>query len=270
MDLAMSALLGGAAIALYLYASWVEFTLVNGDAHPLRGWRGFACWLAAALHGAALWEGFFAATGVDFGFFNVMALAALLVVLLALLNALGKRGDRLGLVVFPLAAILLGLKLLLLASPHPLHETSLPMQAHILASLLAFSLLNIAAAQALLLAAQDWQLRRKHPLPLLRALPSVQGMERLLFQLIAAGFTLLSLSLLTGLAYVEDLFAQHLAHKTVLSILAWLVFALLLGGRFYYGWRGQTAIRWTLVGFATLLLAYFGSKMVLELILHRT
>lgn len=94
-------------------------------------------------------------------------------------------------------------------------------------------------------------------------------METLLFQLIGVGFGLLSVSLLSGLMFLENLFTQHLAHKTVLSILAWIVFAVLLWGRAYRGWRGQVAIRWTLGGFFSLMLAYFGSKMVLEIILDR-
>ena len=265
----MTGLGAGGAILLYLYASWAEFAAAERHVPPLRDWRNWVPWLAALLHGAALHESFFAAAGIDFGFFNVMAMAALLVVVLVLVTQLGKPGDRLGLVVFPLAAVLLGLKLLAPAAPHHLHDTSLPMQAHILSSLLSFSLLNIAAAQALLLAAQEWQLRHKHPVPVLSALPPLQGMERLLFQLIASGLALLSVALLTGMAFVDNLFAQHLAHKTVLSILAWLIFALLLAGRRYYGWRGRTAIRWTLGGFGILLLAYFGTKLVLELILHR-
>ncbi|MEY3785905.1 MAG: hypothetical protein RLZ75_110, partial [Pseudomonadota bacterium] len=72
-----------------------------------------------------------------------------------------------------------------------------------------------------------------------------------------------------GFIFIENLFAQHLVHKTVLSILAWIIFTGLLIGRSRYGWRGQTAIQWTLIGFILLLLAYFGSKLVLELILHR-
>ena len=95
-------------------------------------------------------------------------------------------------------------------------------------------------------------------------------MEKLLFQLIGAGFVLLSISLISGLLFVEDLFAQHLVHKTVLSIIAWFVFGILLAGRIWQGWRGQTAIRWTLGGFLALMLAYFGSKIVLELILNRS
>ena len=94
-------------------------------------------------------------------------------------------------------------------------------------------------------------------------------METLLFQMLALGFLLLTLSLLTGFLFLEDMFAQHLVHKTVLSLLAWLLFAVLLLGHWWLGWRGQTAIRWTIAAFVLLMLAYFGSKFVLELILHR-
>ena len=103
----------------------------------------------------------------------------------------------------------------------------------------------------------------------MRALPPLAIMERMLFQLIAVGFVLLTLSLLSGFVYLENMFAQHLVHKTILSILAWAVFGVLLLGRRLYGWRGKVAVRWTLSGIALLLLAYFGSKLVLELILQR-
>jgi ABC-type uncharacterized transport system permease subunit len=94
-------------------------------------------------------------------------------------------------------------------------------------------------------------------------------MESLLFEMIGAGFALLTLALVSGFAFLEDMLAQHLVHKTVLSTLAWLVFGALLIGRFRYGWRGKTAIIWTLSGFVILILAYVGSKAVLELILQR-
>ena len=143
--------------------------------------------------------------------------------------------------------------------------------AHIASSLIAYSLLNIAALQALFVAIQDHYLRNhRTDNALMRSLPSLQAMESLMFQLIAAGLLFLTLSLMSGFLFLDDMFAQHLAHKTVLSLLAWLVFAILLVGRQRFGWRGQTAIRWTLGGFMALMLAYFGSKMVLELILKRT
>ncbi len=88
--------------------------------------------------------------------------------------------------------------------------------------------------------------------------------------MIATGLLFLTLSLVSGFVFIEDLFAQHLVHKTVLAIVAWVTFSSLLVGKIKYGWRGQTAVKWTLAGFILLLLAYFGSKLVLELILHRT
>jgi ABC-type uncharacterized transport system permease subunit len=94
-------------------------------------------------------------------------------------------------------------------------------------------------------------------------------MESLLFQMIATGYALLTLALVTGILFLEDIFAQHLVHKTVLSIIAWLVFGILLWGRWRFGWRGRVAIRWTIGGFIFLMLAYFGSKFVLELVLNR-
>ncbi len=94
-------------------------------------------------------------------------------------------------------------------------------------------------------------------------------MEQFLFQLITAGVILLTLSLMTGFLYVEDLFAQHLVHKTVLSLAAWLVFSILLWGRWRFGWRGRKAIRWTMAGFAVLLLAYLGTKFVIEFVIAR-
>jgi ABC-type uncharacterized transport system permease subunit len=95
-------------------------------------------------------------------------------------------------------------------------------------------------------------------------------LEDLLFKLITAGFVLLTVSLGSGMVFIDDIFAQHLVHKTLLSILAWLVFAILLWGRWRYGWRGSVAVRLTLVGIVLLLLSYFGSKFVLENILGRS
>ena len=103
----------------------------------------------------------------------------------------------------------------------------------------------------------------------LKALPPLVQLESLLFRTIAVGFGLLTATLLTGVLFVENLFAQHLVHKTVLSILSWLAFGALLYGRRRHGWRGAKAVRWTLAAMGLLVLAYFGSKGVLELVLHR-
>ena len=114
---------------------------------------------------------------------------------------------------------------------------------------------------------QDHHLHQRHPGGFIRALPPLQTMESLLFEMIGAGFVLLTLALVSGFTFLEDMFAQRLAHKTILSITAWIVFGALLWGRLRFGWRGQKALIWTLSGFVVLMLAYFGSKVVIELIL---
>ncbi len=134
-------------------------------------------------------------------------------------------------------------------------------------SVVAYSLIMLGAIQALLLAYQDYSIRTHNPGGFIRYLPPMHDMETLLFQFLGFGFVCLSASLLTGFLFLEDIFAQHLVHKTVLSIVAWFILAVLLFGRFQFGWRGKTAIRWTLFAFAFLMLAYFGSKLVLEFIL---
>lgn len=141
--------------------------------------------------------------------------------------------------------------------------------AHIALSITAYALLTIAAALAIALARLDQRLRKRQPLGWLGILPSVEALDAGMFQAVGAGFALLTLALFSGFVFVEDLFDQHLIHKTVLSCLAWVVFALLLFGRWRFGWRGRTAVRWVLSGFALLVLAYFGAKLVLESILGR-
>ena len=113
---------------------------------------------------------------------------------------------------------------------------------------LGIALLPLAMVQALLLAIQDHHLRNRQPGGFVRALPPLKTMETLLFQMIGAGFALLTLSLVTGILFLEDILAQHLVHKTVLSFVAWVIFAVLLWGRWRFGWRGRKAIRWTQTG----------------------
>lgn len=229
----------------------------------------YLAWLAALMHTAytvSTWQYYH---GFSVSFFSTGSLVALIVALLLLIAALNKPVEKLGLAVLPIAALMLMLELNFDDKPQLLHVYNWQMSTHILTSIIAFSLLNIAALQAILLAIQDQQLKSHPPKRFIHSLPPLQTMEALLFQMLGAGVFFLSISLISGFVFVENLFAQHLVHKTVLSILAWLIFSSLLLGRSRYGWRGQLAIQWTLIGFVSLLLAYFGSKMVLELILHR-
>jgi len=229
----------------------------------------FLAWLGVVFHSAYLWTIFQQHNDFNFSFFNAAALVAVFLVLLLLFAALDKPVEKLGIGIFPLAAVLLGLDMIFPEKTHPLAAHNWEMSTHIFTSIIAYSLLNIAALQAIFLAIQDQQLRSHHPKRLMLALPPLQAMETLLFQMIAAGLFFLTASLLSGFIFIDDLFAQHLVHKTVLSIFAWVIFSGLLIGRFRYGWRGGIAIQWTLIGFVLLLLAYFGTKLVLELILKK-
>ena len=270
-----TSLFGASAVIAYLAAAAALAHSLHTDyaATADSAWRRLRIlslgWLAAVLHAASLSDMCDRAGTVNFSFLSVSSLAGLSIVGILLVAALSRPVDKLGVILFPLNAALVLMKLAVPEEAHTLKVYSWQMDVHILASMLAYSFLNMAALQALLLALQDWHLRSRHAKGVIRSLPPLQTMEKLLFQLIGAGFALLGLSLLSGFLFVENLFAQHLVHKTVLSILAWLVFGTLLAGRVRRGWRGQTAIRWTLGGFASLMLAYFGSKMVLEWLLHR-
>lgn len=221
------------------------------------------------LHAVALYPTLITDAGLNLAFFNAASLIGLLTALLLLLATLIRPLESLGIILLPMAALTIALMFAYPSERLANTTSSWQLDLHILLSILAYSLLVIAAIQALLLSIQEHQLRHRRPGGLIRALPPLQIMESLLMQLIGTGFIFLSLALLSGILFLEDIFAQHLVHKTVLSIVAWGLFAVLLWGRWRFGWRGRVVIRWTLGGFIFLMLAYFGSKLVLELVLGR-
>lgn len=229
-------------------------------------------WMAAAalvLHAAVLLQEILQMGQLTIGVTEAFSLFAWQAALLLWLFCLAQPLHILGLAVYPLAATAV-----LWAAIWPTSVTAIPLrewklQLHVVLSLFSAGLLTLAAIQAVTLAIQDRLLHGLSDNRTVQALPPLQTMERVLFQLITLGFFMLSLALVTGLLFVDHLLAQHLAHKTVLSITAWAIFGGLLWGRWRWGWRGRTAIRWTLAGYSVLILAYFGSKLVLEQILSR-
>ncbi|HYD34056.1 MAG TPA: cytochrome c biogenesis protein CcsA, partial [Methylophilaceae bacterium] len=143
--------------------------------------------------------------------------------------------------------------------------------AHLVIALLAYSLFTFAALHALLMAVAERSLHNKTTWIKLPDFPPLLNMEKLLFRVITVGFALLTLTLLSGVLFSEELFHQPMkfTHKNVFAVLSWLIFGGLLLGRHIQGWRGRTAIRWTLWGFALLVLAYLGSKLILQELMHR-
>lgn len=227
---------------------------------------GLAC-AALLTHLATSWQQIFTDTGADFSLLPLSVVIFLVINFVVVIGGLRSPFHNLFLLLFPLSAVVLALSLLPFWHIQPRNNLPLGLSLHILLSIVAYSLLSIAALEALFLAYQSRQLHQHHSSPLMQVLPPLQTMESLLFNLVATGFGLLTLALLSGLLFVEDFFAQHLIHKTVFSLVAWLVYGTFIWGHFRLGWRGKTATLWTLGGFISLMLAFWGTKFVLEVIL---
>lgn len=221
------------------------------------------------FHADVLARHIFTDAGLQMGITHVASLATWFVTCLLIIAAMKKPIMNLGLFVFPLAAITLTLEYFLPVDHFVSTNNQQGIGIHIVLSILAYSLLGLAAVQAVLLSIQEKHLHNRKPGGFIRTLPPLETMETLLVQMIIIGFALQTTSLISGFVYLEDMFAQNLVHKTILSLGAWLVFATLITCHKLYGWRGKTLVRWTISGFFTLLLAYFGSKYVLEIVLGR-
>ena len=224
-----------------------------------------------AVHGALLYSDLFAKSELRFGFAHALSAMLWLAVLLYWLESFLYDLDTLQAPALALAALTVPLPALFPGHAGAAYAGSIEFRLHLLLAMLAYSLFTIALLHALLMAGIERRLHRKEGSSL-GALPPLLTLERLLFSIIGAAFVLLTLTLATGFAFSESLFgrAMRFDHKTVFGILSWLTFGLLLAGRQLYGWRGRTALRWTLSGFVLLFLAYIGSRFVLEVILGRT
>lgn len=230
-------------------------------------------WLLAALlvHGASLVHEIFLGEAMRFGFSAALSLILWLAIALYWIESFYARMEGLQMLGLPLAALCAFLPFLLPGQHILANAGSAVFRAHFLMAMLAYSLFTLAALHSILMAVAERRLHRGRLTPFFAGLPPLLTMEALLFRLIHIAFALLTLTLGSGILFSEALFGKALPmnHKTVFAILSWLIFALLLAGRHLRGWRGRTALRWTLAGFAALLLAYVGSRFVLEVILGR-
>ncbi len=244
---------------------------------PVRGqpWWGRALLLLALLlHAIALGTDIApaAAANLRFGFAVALSTMTWLAVALYWIESFYARMEGLQMLGLPLAALCAVLPWLF-PGQHLLANADSPyFRLHFLMAMLAYSLFTLAALHAILMAVTERRLHSGRLTPLLAGLPPLLTMEALLFRLIHIAFGLLTLTLISGAAFSEQIFGKALPfnHKTVFAVLSWLIFAALLFGRHRYGWRGRIALRWTLTGFAALLLAYVGSRFVLDVILGRS
>jgi len=239
----------------------------------LRGWERAAILVPLALHGGLLYAEVFARAELRFGFAYALSAMFWLAVLFYWLESFFYDLDAMQPPALALAALSVPLPALFPGSAAVgAYAAAVEFRLHLVLAMLAYSLFTIAILHAVLMAVAERRLHRKGAGLGLVSLPPLLTLERLLFRLIGAAFVLLTLTLATGIAYSETLFGRALRfdHKTVFAVLSWLTFGGLLAGRWLYGWRGRTALRWTLTGFVLLILAYVGSRFVLEVILGRT
>ena len=220
--------------------------------------------IAIAAHSYSLLPIFNESLSVNLSINYALNLVAFIISITLFISAIIGNTKFLGIVTLPIISLIF----LFDFSNNPV---SIPLDnflfVHVIISLISYSILCLSAAQSIILKLQEKKLQTNQPTGIIASLPSLDAMDSLLFKILALGILFLSASLLSGFIFLEDIFAQHLAHKTILSILAWIIFLLLMYGRKRYGWRGSNAAKITLIGFFILFLSYFGTKTVLEIIL---
>ena len=261
-----------AALALHLWNTrWrVRPAAPQSALSALHAWERAAILLPLLLHGWLLYDEIFAAPQMRFGFAQALSIMLWLAVAICWLEGLAYRIEALLPMVLAFAALCAPLPGFFAGRLTP-DAYSLQFKLHLFAGMLAYSLFTVATFHALLISIVERQLH-VNPTVVDRGVPPLLSLEALVFKLTGAAFAVLTLTFAVGIAYSESIFGRALRfdHKTVFVVLSWLIFGLLLAGRLLYGWRGRTALRWTLAGFLMLMLAYPGSRFVLEVILGRS
>ena len=261
------------AVAYYCWRTrWAEAGAAGAAAGPGgAAIERFLVLAPLALHSLLLGRSIFQPDGLHLGLGNAVSAILWLTVLIYWAGSFHYRLEGLQSLVLPVAAVAALLPAILPAA-HPLpHTEFLVFKIHLLIAMAAYSLLTIASLHVLLMTLIERRLHEGALTGPMRRLPPLLSLEKLLFQIIWAGFLLLTLTIASGVIFSEELFgrAARFNHKTVFGVLSWVIFAALLAGRHVYGWRGRVAVRWTLAGFLMLVLAYIGSKFVLEVLLGR-
>ncbi|MEP7084207.1 MAG: cytochrome c biogenesis protein CcsA [Betaproteobacteria bacterium] len=240
----------------------------RATAHRRLGW---ALILVTVVHALVVWRLVVQPQGINLSFAVSLSLIGLLLAFWLWLSGMLMPVPGMAARTLPLVAAASVLPVLLPA-PHWLpYSTDIVAAAQLVVALLAFALFAIAAVQAGAMLALQQDLHRGLATTTSTSMPPVLTLERWLFGLIAIGFVLLSATLASGAIFSEALFGKPMqfTHKTLFSGLAWLLFGVLLVGRWRWGWRGRQALRWVVAGSVLLLIGYAGSKFVLEVLLGR-
>ena len=240
-------------------------------ASPMQVWERTAIASALLVHGYGLYEALFSVAGMRFSFSFALSLMMWLAVLIYWLESFMARMEGMQPMVLPLAAFCTASPVVFPQVHLVANASATGFKLHFLAAMLAYSLLTLSALHAIFMGFTENALHKRTLKRSLASLPPLLAMESLLFRMLLAGFILLTLTVGSGVLFSESLFGKPftLEHKTLFAFASWGIFATLLIGRHAWGWRGKRALRWTLAGFALLILAYVGSRFVAEVILGR-
>ena len=266
----MDILLHVVVAALYVVAAWIARPRDAGAAaSPLAQRAAIA--VAFAVHAVVIVRAIVTPDGLDLSFAHALSLVAALAVLVAWASGALRILPGVATMILPVAALCAALPALS-RTAHPFRYADAPLAAaHISIALVAYALFVVAALQAVVLTGIEQRLHRGAPPAGESATPPLLTLERYLFRLIGIGFVLLTVALASGFLFSETLFGKPVTftHKNVFSVAGWAAFAVLLFGRWRYGWRGRTALKWIVGGTLLLVLGYLGSKFVMEVILQR-
>jgi ABC-type uncharacterized transport system permease subunit len=270
--------------ALYALAAWTLWpahatapprgaatTVPPTPVRPPASWGVWLVPVALALHAWVVVNDVATPQGFDLSLENALSVVAGLVAAVAWASGLLRTLPAIGTVVLPVACVA-ALLPIVAANPHRFAYAEAPWAAlHVGVALVAYALFLVAAVQALVLMGLEKRLHRRLPDASAERTPPLLTLERFLFRLVGTGFLLLTITIVSGTLFSEQVFGKPITftHKSVFSVLSWLVFGALLWGRWQYGWRGRVALRWILAGTVLLFLAYLGSKFVLEVLLGR-
>lgn len=269
-----------AALAYAVLGGSLWVRLAGAGEVERTGKIGRLCLLGAlVLHGIGLQQSMLGAQHLFIGWALALSAAIWLGMVVFWLESLLVRIDGLQLLLLPAAAIASALAAVFPQGQFVPHADNAWLRVHLLIALAAYGLITIAALHAMMMALLDRHLHRPLDAPAERSIigrvldsqPPLLVQEQLLFRIIWIGFVVLTLAVGSGSVASMKLTGKILPfdHKTVFTLLSWLTFGVLLAGRHIWGWRGRVALRWTLTGFGFLILAYTGSRFVLEMILHR-
>lgn len=257
------------ALVAYTSSFWYLFIHLMSKHTPNQWFVIITALLGLGLHAVVLYGDMHTPAGINYDVFVLFSFTSGLMLLLSLIYSTYRPTIALNLIGIPIAALGLIVGFIFTQPIKPITPNSLGLDIHIILSLSAYAVLLMATIQALILRFQDRELKNKQKRRIwVNLLPSYQNMESLLFDMLMTGFILLTIALSFGFFTIDDFFAQHLAHKTAFSIISWLVYGSLLIGHYKFGWRGQKAVRFTLLGFGLLAVGFIGSKFILEMILN--